>query len=76
MNKKIITIAPALALPLTAAAFPGDKGDFKGHHVSRIERQTRSLESNTRQKTNLEAIFKEQEEKFKIIHQETGARLR
>lgn len=75
MNKKIITLALALALPLTVAAFPGDKGGFEGHHANRVERLAKSLDLTPEQKTKVEAIFKEQEEKFKIIHEETQKRL-
>lgn len=75
MNKKIITLALALALPLTVAAFPGDKGGFEGHHANRVERLTKNLDLTPEQKTKVEAIFKEQEEKFKIIHEETQKRL-
>jgi periplasmic protein CpxP/Spy len=76
MNKKIITLALALVLPLTAAAFPGDNGDFGGHHANRVERLTKSLDLTPEQKTKVEAIFKEQQEKFKSIHEETQKRLR
>ena len=75
MNKKIITLALALALPLTAAAFPGGQGDFEGHHANRIERLTKELDLTPEQKTKVEAIFKEQHEKFKIIHEETQKQL-
>ena len=75
MNKKIITLALALALPLTVAAFPGDNGGFEGHHANRVERLTKSLDLTPEQKPKVEAIFKEQEEKFKIIHEETQKRL-
>ena len=75
MNKKIITLALALALPLTVVAFPGGNGDFEGHHANRVERLTKSLDLTPEQKTKVEAIFKEQEEKFKIIHEETRKRL-
>ena len=75
MNKKIITLALALALPLTVAAYPGDKGDFEGHHANRVERLTKNLELTPEQKTKVEAIFKEQEEKLKIVHEETHKRL-
>ncbi|NOT10710.1 MAG: hypothetical protein HOP23_02580 [Methylococcaceae bacterium] len=75
MNKKIITFALALALPLTVAAFPGDRGDFEGHHAHRIEHLTKSLNLNPEQKTKVEAIFKEQGEKLKVIHEATRARL-
>lgn len=75
MNKKIITLALALALPLTVAAFPGDRGDFGGHHAQRIEHLTQSLNLNPEQKTKVEALFKEQDEKFKVIHDETHKRL-
>jgi periplasmic protein CpxP/Spy len=75
MNKKIITLALALVLPLTAAAFPGDNPGFEGHYVNRVERLTKNLDLTAEQKTKVEAIFKEQEGKFKIIHEETRKRL-
>ena len=75
MHKKIITLALALALPLTVAAFPGDNGGFEGHHANRVERLTKNLDLTPEQKTKVETIFKEQEEKFKIIHEETQKRL-
>ena len=50
MNKKIITLALALALPLTVAAFPGDNGDFEGHHANRVERLTKESGFNSRTK--------------------------
>jgi len=75
MNKKIITLALALALPLTVAAFPGDNGGFEGHHANRVERLTKSLDLTPEQKPKVEAIFKDQGEKFKIIHEETQKRL-
>jgi len=75
MNKKIIILALALALPLTATAFSGDKGDFEGHHANRVERLTKNLDLTAEQKTKVEALFKEQEGKFKTIHEETRTRL-
>ena len=75
MNKKIITLALALALPLTVAAFPGDNGGFEGHHADRVERLTKDLNLTPEQKTKVEAIFREQQEKFKTIHEETQKRL-
>jgi Spy/CpxP family protein refolding chaperone len=75
MNKKIIILALALGLPLTAAAFSGDKGDFEGHHANRVEHLTKSLDLTAEQKTKVEALFKEQDEKLKIIHEETQVRL-
>jgi len=75
MNKKIITLALALALPLTAVAFSGDKGDFEGHHANRVEHLTKRLDLTPEQKTKVEALFKAQDEKLKIIHEETQAGL-
>jgi periplasmic protein CpxP/Spy len=75
MNKKIITLALALTIPLTVAAFPGDMGDFKGHHAHRIEKMTKNLDLTVDQKTKVEALFNKQEEKFKAIHEETQAGL-
>ena len=75
MNKLIITLALALALPLTVAAYPGGNGDFEGHRANRVERLTKNLDLTPEQKTKVEALFKEQDEKFKIIHEETQKRL-
>jgi Spy/CpxP family protein refolding chaperone len=75
MNKKIITLALALALPLTAAAFSGDNGGFEGYHANRVDRLTKNLDLTAEQKTKVDAIFKEQEGKFNAIHEETRTRL-
>jgi len=77
MNKKIATLAMALAIPLTVAAFPGggDGGRFEGHRGDKVERLAKKLDLNDEQKSKLEIIFKEQREKFKAIHQETRARM-
>ena len=75
MNKKIIILALALALPLTVAAYPGGKGGVEGHHANRVEHLAKNLDLTPEQKTKVEAIFKEQDEKFKIIHEETQKRL-
>jgi Spy/CpxP family protein refolding chaperone len=75
MNKKIIILALALVLPLTVAAFPGDKGGFEGHHANRVERLSKRLDLTPEQKTKVEALFKEQDEKFKVIHEQTRTRL-
>jgi len=78
MNNKIATLALALALPLTVAAFPGggDGGRFEGHRGDRLERLDKELNLNAEQKSKLEAIFKEQRGKFDVIHQETHARMK
>jgi len=76
MNKKIVTLAIALALPLTVAAFPGgDGGGFEGHRGDRLERMSKQLDLNAEQKGKLEVIFKEQQEKSDAIHQDTRARM-
>ncbi|MBE0436783.1 MAG: Spy/CpxP family protein refolding chaperone [Methylomicrobium sp.] len=77
MNKKIIAIAMALALPLTAAAFPpgSGKGDMEGRHGQRIERLAKDLDLTEEQRTQLESIFKEQHEKYRAIHEETRGRM-
>jgi periplasmic protein CpxP/Spy len=76
MNKKIIIIALILALPFTVAAFPGDKGGIdEQHHGKRVEHLTKCLDLTPEQKTKVEVIFKEQETKFRAIHEETHKRL-
>lgn len=74
MNKKIIAIALAFVLPLTAAAFPGS-GEGR-HHGKRMERLTKELNLTDEQRTQLETVFKEQHEKYKTIHEETRGRMK
>jgi protein CpxP len=79
MNKKIITIAIALALPFAASAVTGtDKEGFEGgyRHGEKMERMAKELNLNEEQKTRMDALFKEQHEKYKKIHEETRARLK
>lgn len=78
MNKKIITIALALTLPLTVAAFPGDKGGpehFDGHRGERVERLAKQLDLSAGQKLKLQDVFKEEHEKREAIRQETQQRM-
>ena len=76
MNKKIISIALALALPLTVAAFPGgDPAGMAAHDNAKIERMAKRLDLNADQKAKVEAIFKEQQDKMKAIHDETRTRI-
>lgn len=76
MNKKIITIALALALPLTAAAFPGGHdGGFKGHKGDRIEHLAKKLDLSNEQKDQLKQVFEEQQAKREALHQETEQRM-
>lgn len=78
MNKKIITIALALALPLAVFAFPGGQGGdhFEGHKGDRIERLTKELDLTSEQKSQLTQIFQEQQAKREAIRQETDQRLK
>jgi periplasmic protein CpxP/Spy len=75
MIKKIIILVLVLAIPLTLSVFPGDKGGFEGHHANRVEHLTKKLDLTTEQKTKVDALFKAQDEKLKIIHEETQTRL-
>ena len=76
MNKKIITIALALVLPLTVAAFPGEGGGGpKGNHANKVERLAKKLDLTSEQKTKVEAIFKQQKEKFEAIRKDSRARM-
>ena len=79
MNKTILTLAFALSLPLTAIAQPGGPSGDKPtewRHGQRIERMTKELNLTPDQKTKVEALFKEQHEKFKAIHEETQTKLK
>lgn len=76
MNKKIITIVLALALPLTVAAFPGGhEGDFKGHKGDRVEQLAKKLDLSAEQKEQLKQVFEEQQAKREALRQETDQRM-
>ena len=76
MNKKIITIiALALAFPLTVAAFPGGHDGGGRHRGNKVEYLAKQLDLNAEQKSKLEVIFKEQQEKREALRQETRLRM-
>lgn len=76
MNTKIAIIVAALALPLTAAAFPGAQpGDSEEHRAQRVERLAEKLDLNAEQKTQVTQIFQQQREKQEALRQETHQRL-
>lgn len=77
MNKKIISIALALALPLTVAAFPGDKDaeHFGGHRGDKIEHLAKQLDLNAEQKTKLTDIFTQERAKRDALRQETHSKM-
>ncbi len=75
MNKRIATLAIALTLPLTVAAFPGGGGHFERHRGDKLERLAKKLDLSDEQKSQLEVIFIEQQEKFDTVRQETHARM-
>ncbi len=77
MNKKIITIALALTLPLTAAAFPGDRGGEHsyGHRGDRIERLAKDLDLSAEQKAKLQEVFDEEKTKREALREETHQRM-
>lgn len=91
MNKKLIGILLALAIPLavnaeqapsitnapaTQLAPPPPEAEFGKHHGKRMEMLTQELGLNDDQKSKMQAIFDEQKQKFKAIHEETRSRLR
>ena len=71
MNQKIIIIALAFTLPITAFAISDEKCTYNGHKGNRLERMTKNLGLTADQKAKLEPIFKQQGEKFKALHEET-----
>lgn len=77
MNANLITIIFALALPLTAVANPGEcKGDHEHFQAKKIERMDKALSLTDDQKSRLEALFKQNGEKFKALHEETQSQLK
>jgi len=76
MNTKIISIALALTLPLTVAAFPGGEGGrSEARQANKVERLAQKLNLTADQKTKMETIFKQRQEKFDAIRTETRARM-
>jgi len=76
MNKKLIVLTLALALPLTVSAMPGESaGGGGGRHGNRLERMAKKLDLTDDQKAKLEVIFKEQYAKHKALKEETRERM-
>jgi len=78
MNKKIVTIVLALTLPLTVSAYQGGDGfrsEGQGQKGNKVERLAKKLNLTADQKTKVEAIFKQQKEKFNAIKEETRIRM-
>jgi periplasmic protein CpxP/Spy len=75
MKKRLTIFALALAVPLIAAAVPGEQGERGWRHGPKIEQLTQELNLTEEQKTQLEAIFKEQRAKHKALREEGRARM-
>lgn len=74
MNKKILTIALALSLPLAMTAYAGGgRGPehFGGHRGDRVERLSKELDLTAEQKTKLEAVLQQEAERRKAMREET-----
>lgn len=74
MNAKLMGMTIALAFPLTVAAYSG--GDHEQYHAKKIERLDKELGLSEDQKVKIEALFKEQGEKYKAIHRETQSKMK
>jgi len=75
MNKKILLLSTALMLPLTGFAASGEEAHHCWHE-HKVERLSKELSLSDDQKTKLEAIFKEQHEKFRAFHEESNNRVK
>jgi Spy/CpxP family protein refolding chaperone len=78
MNKILSVLAIVFLLPLAASANPGAGGGPgpDDYHGRKVERLTKELNLTDEQKTQVEALFKEQHEKFKALHEETNTKLK
>jgi Spy/CpxP family protein refolding chaperone len=73
MNKKTLLLATVLMLPFTAVlADPVEDGPH-GHSPKRLEK---ALALTPDQTTKVEAIFKEEHEKFRALHEESHNRIK
>lgn len=76
MNAKLFAIVFALALPFTAAAYAGgEKGDYQHYRAKKMERLEKELSLTADQKSQMEALFKEQKAKFKAVREETHSQM-
>ncbi|MFA5983628.1 MAG: hypothetical protein WC782_06400 [Methylococcaceae bacterium] len=72
MNKKIFSLTMILAIPLGVNAFPGE-GQGPGGHFEMLSKE---LNLSAEQKPKVEALFKEQREKMKTLHEDTQNQLK
>lgn len=72
MNKLLMALLLALCVPLTVFAEPDDGGFAE----KRVERLTKELSLNSEQKTQVETILNEQQQKFKAVREETHASIK
>lgn len=75
MNTKMLGIVFALVLPLSAVAYASEKGDHQQYRAKKMERLEKELSLTEDQKTQMEALFKQQKQKFKAIREETQSEL-
>ena len=75
MNKKLLWLVLAFIIPLSAYGEPGSKGEAKDWHAKKMERMVEQLELTDEQKPQVEALFKEQHAKIKVIRDETRGKL-
>ncbi|WP_300352904.1 hypothetical protein [uncultured Alcanivorax sp.] len=68
--KKLVIVALAIFTTSAFAYGPGHKG---GEHM--VERLEKKLELSEAQSTQLKAIFQEQGEKMKTLHEETQSKM-
>lgn len=76
MNKTILILITALSLSPTAFAVPGEGGYYGQYPEHKLDHMSKELSLSTDQKTKLEAIFKEQHEKFRAIHEDSHNRIK
>ncbi|BBL35666.1 hypothetical protein Nstercoris_01941 [Nitrosomonas stercoris] len=76
MNTNLVAIIFALALPLTAVANSGEyQKDHTHYQATKIERMGKHLSLTDEQKTKLEALFKQNREKFKALREESRTQM-
>ncbi|MGR9105797.1 MAG: Spy/CpxP family protein refolding chaperone [Gammaproteobacteria bacterium] len=76
MKKRSAVLAVLLSLPMIVLAVPEGKAEGGWHHGPNIERLTKELQLSDEQKTQLQAIFKEQRAKHKALREEGKARMK
>lgn len=74
IKRTALLLSTALVLSISTFTYAGG-GGYAGKHTQKLEQLTQELSLSAEQKVQMEAVFKEQHEKFRAIHEESRNRI-